>query len=60
MDDLHSSVPATAARRGPGSKTRCLAVGDLPGHDVGGVVHGADPAVIGEKDALPDQFSFRP
>jgi hypothetical protein len=34
MDELHSSVPATAARRGPRPKIRCLAVGDLPGQVV--------------------------
>jgi hypothetical protein len=34
MDDLSSSVPASAARSGPGSETRCLEVGDLTSHDV--------------------------
>jgi hypothetical protein len=34
MDDMHSSFPASAARRDPGSKKRDLAVGDLPGGDV--------------------------
>jgi hypothetical protein len=34
MDDMHSSFPASAARRGPGSKERGLAVGDLPDGDV--------------------------
>jgi hypothetical protein len=55
-DDFHSNVPACAAWRGPGSKTRCLAVAELRGHDVDGVVYGADPAVIGGKDALQDQL----
>ena len=36
MVDSHSGVPASTARRGPWTKTRCLAVGDLPGHDVTG------------------------
>jgi hypothetical protein len=36
MDDSHIGVPASTARRGPGMKTCCLAVVDLPGHDVTG------------------------
>ena len=30
MDDKPGSIPASATRRGPGSKTRCLAVGGFP------------------------------
>jgi hypothetical protein len=45
MDDLHSSVPACAAKRGPESKTCCLAVGiwwatTLPGRPNGLTANG--------------------